>query len=166
MEIDYLVLVVRWVHIAAVIAAIGGAMFARFAFLPAAAAELDESQRDRLREAVRKRWAKFVHLSIVTLLLTGGANFYLMVLSPRIEPMPYHALFGLKIIGAFVIFFLASALAGRSAGFENLRKNDRKWLSVMIVLGLLLVLLSGALNQIRHLSPTRTDAPTTEVTPS
>ena len=79
--------------------------------------------------------------------------------------MPYHAIIGVKLIGALVIFFLAIALTGRSAGFDNIRKNGRKWLSVLIVLGLLIVLISGGLHQVRHLSPTRSDSASSDAMP-
>ena len=149
MELDFVLLVSRWVHLAAAITAIGGAMFLRFALLPGAKQVLDEDQHRRLREAVRVRWVRWVSACIALLFLTGALNFYLLALAPRIEPIPYHAVFGIKLLAALFVFFLASALSGSSPGFASFRERSRKWLGVLITLAAVIVLLSGVLNQVR-----------------
>ena len=121
----------------------------RFALLPAAKATLTYDVHERLREAVRARWAKFVHASIALLLITGSINFAILALPPKIEPMPYHAIFGVKVLAAFVVFFIASALMSQGPGFAGIRAKRAKWLSILIALGGLIVLLSGILNQVR-----------------
>ena len=148
-DLNVLVLISRWVHISFVIIAIGGVFFQRLALLPAAAKTLDAQQQERLREAIRARWARLVHVSIALILLTGGYNFTVLVLMAKVEPMPYHAIFGIKLLAALLIFFLASALVGKSEGFAGLRRAANRWLSVILVLAGLIVLLSGVLSQIR-----------------
>ena len=147
--VDYIVIISRWVHIIAAVAAVGGAVFQRYALFPAMADALDADEHLRLREAVRQRWARFVHACIALLLLTGGLNFYLLALAPKVKPMPYHALFGIKFLAAMAVFFLAAALAGRSMGFEKYRQDSRHWLGVVVILAVLIVLLSGVLYGIR-----------------
>lgn len=152
-HLDWIWLITRWLHILAVIVAIGGSIYSYLAFMPASQASLDEPDRTRLRDAVRQRWAKFVHISIAILLITGGINFVMGAIPPRppkVPAMPYHAIFGVKLILALVIFFLASALLGKSPGFARMREHARRWFGVIAVLGLVIVLLSGMLNQIRH----------------
>lgn len=139
----------RWIHIGAVIVAIGGVVFKRAVLIPAAEEVLDEGARDRLREAVRVRLARIVHASIGLLLLTGFGNFFLLAIRPRIEPMPYHAIFGPKLLLAFVIFFIASALVGKAEGFAGMRRASKKWLAVIAGLAAIIVLLSTILNQVR-----------------
>ena len=152
-NIDVVLLVSRWIHIVAAMTAIGGAIFMRFAMLPGMGAALEPEQQQRLREAVRSRWAKFTHGCIGLLLLTGFANFYLVALKPKMPAIPYHMLFGPKLLLALVIFFLATALVGRSPGFEGIRKKARKWLGVIIALAIVIVLISGTLNQFRMNKP-------------
>ncbi len=147
-EVDILHVISRWLHIGAAIVAIGGAAFARIALLPSLRGMPDEDAA-RLRESVRSRWAKVVHACIAILLLTGGLNFYRLVLAPKVAPMPYHAIFGVKLMAALAIFFLASALAGRSPGFAGMRAAAPKWLSVILLLGAVIVLVSGVLAQVR-----------------
>ena len=148
-DLNLVVLISRWVHIMAAIITVGGAVFMRFALWPSATSVLDDEQHQRLRDAVRSRWAKFVHICIALLLVTGGLNFALLAMLPKIDAMPYHALFGVKLLMALAVFFLATALVGRSPGFAKMRKNSRKWLAVLAILGATIVLMSGMLNQVR-----------------
>ena len=46
---------------------------------------------------------------------------------------------GTKIILAFIVFFLASVLVGRSARFEPLRRDRKKWLVITIVVAFIIV---------------------------
>lgn len=153
-DVDYVLLISRWVHIVSAIVAIGGAAFSRFALQPGAQEALDDAQHARLREAVRARWSKFVHICITLLLITGVINFVILAIQPKIEPMPYHAIFTIKVLAALGVFFLGSALAGRSSAFAKLRQDSRKWLGVLLVLAFLIVLLSGLMSQVRsHSTP-------------
>jgi hypothetical protein len=142
-------LISRWIHLASAIIALGGAMFMRFALLPAAKATLSDDVHEKLREAVRARWAKFVHAAIALLLITGSINFAILAIPPKVAPLPYHPIFGVKLLAAFAVFFIAEALMSRGPGFAKIRANRAKWLSVLLSLGALIVLLSGILNQVR-----------------
>ncbi len=152
-DVDMLVLVSRWIHIMAAIAALGGAAFMLVAYLPAAGAALDENARERLREAVAARWGRVVHGAIAALLITGGFNFVRLAMPPKVDPMPYHAIFGVKFFLALGIFAIATALVGRSPAFDGIRRQARRWLSILLALGALIVLLSGLLNQVRNAGP-------------
>jgi len=149
LAIDLFLLISRWIHLASAIVAVGGAVFMRFALLPAAKATLTDEVHERLREAVRARWAKFVHASIALLLITGAINFLLLAMPPKIKAIPYHPIFGIKVLAAFAVFFVASALMGRGPGFAGIRAKRAKWLGILLALGGLIVLLSGILNQVR-----------------
>ena len=148
-DINWLVVLSRWLHIGAAIVALGGAAYARAALLPSLSEALDDESAGKVREAVRRRWAKVMHGCIGLLLVTGGINFVMLAMDAKVEPMPYHAIFAVKFMIAMVIFFLATALVGRSPGLASIRAQGRKWISVVLVLGALVVLLSGVLNQVR-----------------
>lgn len=148
--VNPLLLVSRWIHISTAIVAIGGFVFVRFVLFPAAAQSLDADQDERLREAVRRRWARFVHVCIALLLLTGSINFAILAIPPKIAPLPYHPIFGVKLAAALGIFFIASVLVGRGPGMAAIRQNRRRWLTVVVLLAGLIVLLSGILSQIRQ----------------
>jgi uncharacterized membrane protein len=128
------------------IVVVGGTFFVRFVLLPAATQTLEDDAHNRLRGAVMGAWKKIVHSGIALFLLTGGINYY-RVIAERTHKGDslYHALLGTKILLAMVIFFIASALVGRSAAFEAMRRNARKWLTVNLLLAAIIVAISGFL---------------------
>lgn len=135
-------LVLRWVHIFSAIALFGGGLYTRFVLLPAVETLGDEPRREFLA-AVRSRWSRIVMVTSGLLLISGLVNYVL--LRPTISPDAkfYHPVLGVKMMLALIVFFLAAALAGRSALAEKLRKNLRFWLSVTLLLGAVVVALGG-----------------------
>ena len=134
----------RWIHVGTVIVLVSGSVFLRFVLLPAAS-QLSEDQHNRLRDLVMNKWRKFVGIAIGLLLLSGFYN-YIFVTAPLHKGDGhglYHGLLGTKMILAFVLFFLISALTGRSKRFEAIRDNSTRWLSVAILLATIIVAISG-----------------------
>lgn len=151
MELDWVAIVARWAHILAAITAVGGTIFMRTALLPAAGS-LDEANRKTLHEGVRSRWVKFVMLAILFLLASGIYN--IIMKEKQLKTVEeganglYHMLFVIKFLLAFAIFFLASALTGRSPAFAKIRENARFWLTLNMILAILVVCISGVLRSI------------------
>jgi len=131
----------------------------RFALMPAAKSTLSDEAHAQLREALRARWFIIVQVCIATLLVTGGINFVLLALLPKVEPMPYHAIFGVKFLAALGVFFIASVLVGKGQGFAAMRANRAKWLSVLLSLAALIIVLSGILHSVRTTSITKRTEP-------
>jgi uncharacterized membrane protein len=154
---DPLSVVLRWAHVLAAITALGGLIFARFAFVPAAE-DLGEETADRLHAGVRRRWFPWVTGAIALLLASGLTNYILMI--RRVKDAPelwggdwmrqtgYHGLFGVKFLLAMIVFYLASGLVGRGAGTQWIRNARRQWLSVTVGLGVAIVLISGWMRQL------------------
>jgi uncharacterized membrane protein len=138
----WLVVASRWVHIGTAIVLVGGLVFLRFVLSPAAAQLPDESHA-KLKELVMSTWKKFIHGGIALFLLSGLYN-YLVVQAPLHKgDKLYHALMGTKILLALVVFFLSSALVGRSKAFAGMRANPRLWQGVIIGLAALIIGISG-----------------------
>lgn len=134
-------LVSRWVHVGTAIVLLGGATYIRFVLLPAAR-QLPDEAHQQLRALTSARWKKFVHAGIGLLLLTGFYNY--LTAAPAAEfKKQYHMLIGIKMLIAFGVFFLASALAGRSKAFEKWRESPQKILGTLLVLGAVIVAISG-----------------------
>jgi uncharacterized membrane protein len=131
---------VRWIHIVAAILLAGGTIFMRFALHPGLA-ELPDHERQPVRDLVLKRWKTFVHLAIALVLVSGLYNFWSRF--AEVKPMPYHLLFGLKLLIAAVVFVIASALVGRAKGFQAIRSRPKFYLNLNAALALILVLLGG-----------------------
>jgi uncharacterized membrane protein len=135
-------LISRWLHILGAITLAGSAIFMRFALHPTLA-EATDDVRASVKEGVRRRWLVFVHSSITVVLLTGLFNFYCRF--AEVKPMPYHAIFGLKLLLAMVVFFIASALVGRSRGLQPMRDHAGFYLNINVVLAVILVGLGGVM---------------------
>lgn len=146
-DINWLSVVLRFAHILGAILAVGGAVSAAFVVFPAAQTVPDEA-RGHFNEAVRKRLAGIVMLAITLLLVTGFYN-YLAVELPRHKGQAiYNATMGIKILLAFVVFFVASALTGKSAAFEGIRKKRATWLKLNILLALAVVAIGAFLRAV------------------
>lgn len=134
----------RWVHVGTAIVVLGGSVFVRFILMPAGE-QLPDAEHEQLRGAVMRRWKRFVMIGIALFLISGFYN-YLVVTRPLHRGQAlYHALIGTKILLAFAVFFLASALTGCSAAFEGIRRDRKKWLLITILLAAIVVAISGVL---------------------
>lgn len=144
MDVEWVQVVFRVAHVATAIVLVGGSVFMRFAVMPAES-EMSESDRANFRGRVLRSWGKFVHGGITVLLASGFYN-YLAVTRPLHKgDGHYHMLVGIKILLAMVLFFLASALVGRSARLKGLRERARTTVTVMLILAAAIVSISGYL---------------------
>jgi uncharacterized membrane protein len=138
--------ITRVLHIATAVVLVGGTFFVRFVLLPAAAANLPDELHAKLRGAITASWKMLVYLGIALFIITGGINYYRVIaLGSHKGDALYHALLGSKIILALVVFFIASALVGRSRAFEGMRHQSRRWLTINLVLAGVIVAVSGFL---------------------
>jgi len=148
MTLDYLLtLVARWLHIMAAALAIGVPIFMRFVLMPART-RLEEGQRAVLHEAIMARWRIVVYIMIVVFLATGFWTFLGAARWRAFDPdatFRYHLLFGIKLLIALAMFFISSALAGRSAALAGMRANAKMWVNALVLLGLCVVGISGVM---------------------
>lgn len=160
---DYVNVLSRWVHVGTAVVLVGGMVFLRFALMPAAES-LPEDVHAGLRERIMARWRKFVMIGIALLLISGFYNYIAVAIPAHKGDKLYHPLMGVKILLGFVVFFLGSALAGRSAAFEQLRRNARKWIVITLVLAGLVIAIGGYLKVIAK--PTSADGKPIAATPA
>lgn len=141
----------RIVHVSTAIVLIGGSAFTLWVLLPSAK-QLSEEAHSQLAAAINGRWKRFVHGGIALFLLSGFYNYVRAIPAHKGDGL-YHGLLGTKMLLAFVIFFLASALVGRSPKLAGMRANKGKWLKVIVLLAAIIVGVSGYL-KVRGPSPT------------
>jgi len=134
----------RWLHVGTAIVLLGGFVFLRFVFLPASE-RLAGDAGESLRGQVRGAWKWFVHAGVLLLLASGLYNYLAVTIPAHKGDGLYHALMGVKILLALGLLFLAEVLVGRAPAFEKLRQDSRKWLAVVVLLGALIVAISGFL---------------------
>jgi len=133
----------RFAHVGTAIVVLGGSIFMRFVLMPAAN-QLPTEAHDQLRAAVLAKWKRFVHGGIAVFLLSGFYNYMRLMPGHRGDKL-WHMLIGIKMLLALVVFFLASALVGKSKAFEGLRQQRAKWLGIVIFLSLVIVGISSFL---------------------
>ena len=143
------------VHVLTAITLIGGSVFMAFVLGPAANALGDEAH-DKLREQVIPRWKKFVHGGIALFLISGLYNYMVMIPKHNGDGL-YHGLVGTKMILALGIFFIGSALVGRSKSFEGMRAQRPKWLKILVLLAVIVVGISGFV-KVRGIPETTADS--------
>jgi uncharacterized membrane protein len=162
---DWIAIVSRWTHIGTAIVLVGGTCFLRFVLAPAAA-QLSDAEHQKLKGLVMTTWKKFVHVGIVLFLASGFYN-YLVVMAPRhVGQKLYHPLIGTKILLSLAIFFIASALVGRSKTFEGMRRNSKLWQNILIVLAALVVGISGFAKVVLPPDPAAQSPPLTALSAS
>jgi uncharacterized membrane protein len=159
---DILPLISRWLHILAAMAAVGGPMFIRLAMLPAMST-LPELERKQLHEQLRRRWSKVVMAAIVLLIASGFYNYVLFInaahgwgpewQSGSHNMWLYQMLFGIKVVLALAVFFLASAITSRSDALATFRENLKLWITVNLLLGIFIVCIAGQMRMM-HAGPT------------
>ncbi len=136
--IDYLS---RVTHIGTAIALVGGSLFMLLVLFPAAKL-LASDAHDSLAAGITARWKRFVHLGILLFLVSGFYNYFRAMPNHRGDGL-YHAIIGSKMLLALGIFFIASALVGRSPRFAAYRAQRARWLTILVLLASLIVLLSS-----------------------
>ncbi len=142
----------RWLHIFSAMGAVGAPFFVRFALMPAASSTLEDETHQKLREAINARWRKVVYVLITVFIVTGSYNFFVetrlngQLITARWKGFEssedkrlYHMLFGIKVLAAFGMFFLASALAGRAQTFAPIRKNAKLFTTIFLLLAALVI---------------------------
>src|SRR5207244_1982765 len=87
-------------------------------------------------------------IMIVVFLATGFWTFLGAARWRAFDPdarFRYHLLFGIKLLIALAMFFISSALAGRSAALAGMRANAKMWVNALVLLGLCVVGISGVM---------------------
>lgn len=135
-------IVIRVFHLLGATIALGGGIYT-FIVMRRVIPLVPESDRDHVREALRKRWAGLFMLSITLLLLTGLYTYMVYKVPQHKGDGRYHGVMGAKILLAMAIFFIGSALAGRSPAFAKMRANAGFWQIVNITLGFVVIMLAG-----------------------
>jgi uncharacterized membrane protein len=133
----WLMFVSRLLHILSAIILVGG-LFYLWAVVRSMSAATGSDAVDHYFGGSRVAWAKWVGITSLLLLVTGLWNFVQMVISNQLH-WSYHMLGTVKILLGAALMFLASLLAGRTKAAESIRLSWRRWLSVCLVIGVIVV---------------------------
>lgn len=122
-ELDGLIIANRWLHIFSAIVAVGGTVFLRLVLHPVAKTIIPPEVGSQFSPALIRRWARVVHTCILILILSGTYNSIIQFPLHKGQPQ-YHAIWGVKVLLALGLFFIAIAITGKSAAFEGMRKKQ------------------------------------------
>ena len=145
-EISPIAILMRWLHITGAIVAAGGSIFALFAVAPALTG-LEDGVRKELHENIRRRFARLFMAAVAALLVSGFYNYVTAEIPKHQGQGLYHGLMGGKIILAFGVFFLGSALLGRAKALEGIRRRRKRWMMLNVFLVLVIVALAAVLGK-------------------
>jgi len=134
-------IVSRIVHVSTAIVLVGGTVFTAFVLLPSAK-QLSQESHDLLASEIKGRWKKYVYVGILLFLVSGFYNYFRATGLHKGDGL-YHGLIGTKMLLAFAIFFIASALVGRSAKLQAMRDNRAFWLKTIVLMAAVIVAISG-----------------------
>ncbi len=131
-------LISRFLHVGTAIVLVGGTTFLRLVVHP-----LLSGSHPELLADLRNRWKKFVHAGIGLFLLTGFYNYLVVGIPAHKGDSVYHMVVGTKILLALFVFFIASALVGRSAGTQKFRDQAPRWTAIMLLVSFVIVAMSS-----------------------
>ena len=142
-------IVSRMIHILCAIIIGGGLFYMRSILSPAGA---DACFADR-----RSAWARWVGAATFLLIATGLFTYIVNIRGAKAagEPLPstYHMLFGIKFALAFVVFFIAAILAGKTAAADRFRNNIRRWLNIAWTAVIAIVVVGALMRSFHHPRP-------------
>jgi len=139
-------LMMRWLHIFSVIAAVGATLFMRWVLLPSLAGLPDEA-KDLLLKNLSKRVRILIHSAIGGILLSGLYNTHLLWKS---SVFPYGLVYALKVGMALGIFWVAIFLTSSNPKRAAFQANRKKWLAVSLTLAIIVVALSAYLRTLHY----------------
>jgi uncharacterized membrane protein len=134
----------QWLHLGAVIVAVGGVAFARFVLLPTAAT-LSPEQRAPFMAKVGGRFNPILWIAIGVILVSGLYNM-VSSLQAGVDSR-YQAVLTVKVLLALVLFTIAFLITLPFPSLAGIQKQRPRWLLVNLALATIIVLLSAALRR-------------------
>lgn len=126
----------RWLHVISVVSLIGGFIYARVAVFPALQS-FGAAESPALIEAMVARFRALLYTLLVT---TAGSGLY-NYLTKAAYPPHYHMVIGIKFL--FVLHIFAVAILYASPKADPVKR--RRWLTGMVISGLIVVAISAGL---------------------
>ena len=139
-------LLMRWLHIFSVIAAVGATLFLKLVLIPSLA-EMKDEARSQLMKSLAGRLRKLVHGAIGGILLSGLYNTHLLW---KTSIAPYGIIYSIKVTLAMVVFLIAIFLTSSRPKWAAFQANRKKWLGVNLALAALIVALSALLRMLHQ----------------
>lgn len=153
-------ILLKWIHLMATVAWIGGMFTNFFIYLPAMGKVLDPGTSGKLMGAVMSRFKVMVYISMALFLITGMISGYLLNSSSDATALEsyWNILFSLKVgvfalmvlLAVYAFEFLAPKVAktaanGPSPELARLQKSQMILAATGFILGIIIIAISAAL---------------------
>jgi len=160
MENDAVTILLRWIHLMATVAWIGGMFTNFFIYMPAIRKVLDPSTTGKLMGTVMKRFRIMVYISMGLFLITGMISGFIHVTSVDAASVEnsWNTLLTIKISVFVVMAVLAiyafeylapkvaeTAAKGPSPELARIQKTQMAMATIGFILGIVIVAISAAL---------------------
>ncbi len=160
MENDVVTILIKWIHLLATVAWIGGMLTNFFVYHPVISKLLDPPTTGKLMVAVMKRYKGLVYISMGVFLLTGimlgfihgGSNalsssgdswvFILFIKIVVFTGMVVVAIYAFEILAPKVAKI---ALSGPSPELRRIQKSQKSFAMAGFIMGIIILVLSAAL---------------------
>lgn len=144
-------IVARAIHITCAVILGGGIFYMRTILAPSGP---DACFADR-----RHPWSRWVMVTSALLLITGLFTFIVynrLSKAPGATPLSgtYHMIFGVHMLLALVVMFIAALVAGKSAGAERARGNINRWLRIAWTSVMAIIILGAMMRMMHEPAPT------------
>ena len=139
-------LLMRWLHIFSVIAAVGATVFLRLVLIPSMA-EIQNEARAQLLKSMAGRLRQLIHGAIGGILLSGLYNTHLLW---KTSVAPYGIIYAIKVTLALAVFLIAIFLTSSRPKWAAFQANRKKWLGVNLTLAAIIVALSALLRMLHQ----------------
>lgn len=137
-------LVVKWIHVASIVTAVGLTLYQYFVLQPVL--RRVHEVPEELVKALQRRAGMVIGIAWLLIWVTGIYN--LVVIVPAVRPN-YHLMLGAKILLVLVLFFISTALSHPSLAFEGIQRNRGRWVALAAWLAILIIVLSASMNMMR-----------------
>ena len=145
MDILFVDILFRWLHIVAAAFAVGGLVYGRFIVVPAMEG-LSAEQRATMLERLAARLKNLALVTIVILVVSGSYNFYNIVRAG--VDTAYHMAFGVKFLLALHIFGMLFLLSTPPSGDPARDAKRPRLMLGAVVSGLIVFLLAAYLRSL------------------
>jgi len=135
----------RAVHILSAVILAGGLFYMRTVLAPAG--------KEACFAGRRAIWARWVGIATMGLLATGIYNLVTIIQRAKLEgvqlPPTYFALFGVKLLLALSVMFIAALLAGKTEAADRFRNHMGKWLNLSWLAVMAIIVIAVLLETLR-----------------
>ena len=145
----FIALLSRVLHLTFAAVVFGGLIYLRFVYPPRPGTSDTDGEPNVDRRAL------FVSLNMLFLITSGLYNFVVLIKTYDNLPKLYHPLFGIKVLLALGVMFIAALLAGKTSLAQRLQQNAKRWINVALALALSVFILGAVLRSLHELPGTR-----------